>query len=282
MTGALPDITRTRAPGPAPKVAGLPMYVGNKAGVEALWRQIAARLRDRGLGNIPDLPAWPDDYLAHWREPALLLSQACGYPLVTALPGQVRVVGAFRYNVPGCAGVLCRSQLVVRTQDPTATLADFRGRRVAYNGTDSQSGYNSLRALIAPMARDGRFFASHLETGGHLKSVLAVQGGLADIASIDCVSLAEFRRHTPHATGGVRVLGETAAYPGLPLVTAASTDDATLAALRDLIAQAVRDPELASLWHDLFVTGFEPLDEAAYRTCSAMQDGALALGYPAL
>ncbi len=280
MTGALP--TTPSEPGTASQVVGLPMYAGNKVGVEALWQQIASRLRDRGLGGIPDLLAWPDDYLAHWREPALLLSQACGFPLTTALRGQVRVVGAFRYDVPGYEGVLCRSQLVVRAQDPAAALADFRGRRVAYNSTDSQSGYNSLRALIAPMTHDGIFFASHLETGGHLKSVLAVQGGLADIASIDCVSLAEFRKHRPDATRGIRVLGESAAYPGLPLITAASTGDATLAALRNVIAQAVRDPDLTSLWQDLFVTGFEPLDEAAYRICSAMQDGALALGYPAL
>ncbi len=280
MTSAMQAVANES--GAAPKVVGLPMYGGNKAGVQALWRQIASRLRARGLGNIPDLPAWPDDYLAHWREPALLLSQACGYPLVTALRGQVRVVGAFRYDVPGCTGVLCRSQLVVRAQDPAAALADFRGRRVAYNGTNSQSGYNSLRATIAPMARDGMFFASHLKTGGHLKSMRAVQGGLADIASIDCVSLAELHKHWPNATRGIRVLGETAAYPGLPLVTAGSTSDAELASLRDVIAQAVRDPELASLWRDLFVTGFEPLDEAAYLTCSAMQDGALALGYPAL
>jgi ABC-type phosphate/phosphonate transport system substrate-binding protein len=280
MTDALQVIDG--GPGAAPRVGGLPMYGGNKAGVEALWYQIAARLRARGLGTIPDLPAWPDDYLAHWREPALLLSQACGYPLVTALSGQVRVVGAFHYDVPGCEGFLCRSQLVVRAEDPTAVLADFRGRRVAYNGTNSQSGYNSLRALIAPMTPGGAFFASHMETGGHLKSVLAVRDGLADIASIDCVSLAAFRKHTPDATRGIRVLGETAEYPGLPLVTAASTSDAALAALRDVITQAVGEAELGSLWRDLFVTGFEPLDEEAYLTCSAMRDGALALGYPAL
>ena len=263
-------------------VGGLPMYQGNKAGVELLWHHIAPRLHAHGLGQVPALPAWPQDYHAHWRAPGLLLTQACGYPLVTALVGQVRVVGAFRYDVPGCDGVMCRSQVVVRTDEPATALADFRGRRVAYNGSDSQSGYNSLRALVAPLAHHGAFFASHLQTGGHLNSVLAVQAGKADIASIDCVSLAEFRTHTPEATGGIRVLCETAPYPGLPLVTAASTSDATLAALRTVLAQALGEPELAALWQALFISGFEPLDESAYRTCSAMHDSALALGYPVL
>ncbi len=263
-------------------VGGLPMYVSNKAGVQALWSELASRLRARGLGAVPELPAWPDDYLTHWREPGLLLSQACGYPLVTALTGQVRVVGAFRYDAPGCNGVFCRSQVVVPASDPATTLADFRGRRVAYNGTDSQSGYNSLRALVAPLARDGVFFASHLETGGHLKSVLAVRDGLADIASIDCVSLAEFRKHSPEATNGVRVLCQSDAYPGLPLVTAASTSDATLATLRDVLSRALDDPQLVPLWRALFIAGFEPVDESAYQPIVALQDAAFALHYPVL
>ncbi len=265
-----------------PTVGGLPMYLGNKTGVQAVWNHLAPRLRALGLGALPEVPAWPQDYLAHWRAPDLLLTQACGYPLVTALVGQVRVVGAFRYDVAGCNGVMCRSQVVVRTDEPATTLADFRGRPVAYNGTDSQSGYNSLRALVAPLAHRGAFFGSHIETGGHLNSVLAVQAGRADIASIDCVSLAEFRTHTPEATRGIRVLCETAPYPGLPLVTAASTSDATLAALRSVLQQAVGDPALAALWQALFISGFEPLDEASYRTCSVMREDALALGYPAL
>ncbi len=258
------------------------MYAGNKPGVQALWNELAARLSAGGLRDVPGAPTWPDDYLVHWREPGLLLSQACGYPLVTALTGQVRVVGAFHYDVPGCDGILCRSQVVARAEDRAATLADFRGRRVAFNGTDSQSGYNSLRALVAPLAHDGAFFASHLETGGHLKSVMAVRDGRADIASIDCVSLAEFRRHTPEATHGTRVLCETAAYPGLPLVTSAATGDATLATLREVVAQAVADPQLAALWQALFITGFEPVDEAAYRPIVAMQEAAFTRNYPAL
>lgn len=263
----------------ATPASGLPMYVGNRSGVETLWRQLAGRLRARGLRQVADLPAWPTDYLAHWRNPALLLSQACGYPLVTALTGQVRVVGAFRYDVPGCEGIFCRSQVVVRAKDPARTLEDFRGRRVAYNGTDSQSGYNSLRALVAPLARNGSFFGSHLETGGHLRSVQAVGDGRADVASIDCVSLAEFRRHSPEVTGPVRVLCETDAYPGLPLITGAHTDDTTLAVLRSVVAEAVHDAALSPLWRDLFIVGFEPVDATVYRRCTEMQDGAFALGY---
>ena len=103
------------------------------------------------------------------------------------------MVGAFQYDVPGCTGVFQRSQVVLRADDPSVALADLRGRRVAFNGTDSQSGYNRLRALVAPLARDGHFFGSRLETGAHAESLKSVQDGKADVAAIDCVSLAGFR-----------------------------------------------------------------------------------------
>ena len=263
-------------------IASLPMYHSNMAPVEELWRAIAGRLRVLGVHQVQPTLTWPQDFSAHWRAPDLLLSQTCGYPLVTQLAGKVQVVGGFHYSAPGCRGVLNRSQLVVRDGDPAKTLADLRGRRVAYNGVNSQSGYNSLRALVAPLARDGKFFDSHLETGAHHTSVMAVRDGLADVASIDCVSLAGFARYKPELVRGVRVLGQSAPYPGLPLITAAGTDVATLAALRSALGQAVRDPALAQVRADLFITGFEPLGFPAWQTCSDMQNAALALGYPAL
>ncbi len=266
----------------AVRVGALPMYGSNPAAVAQLWALLAARLQDAGLTDAPMQAKWPIDYHAHWLEPHLLLSQACGFPLVTVLTHQVRVVGAFHYEVPGCTGVLQRSQIVVRADDRSLDLADFRGRRVAYNGTDSQSGYNSLRACIAPLARDGKFFGARLQTGAHAESLRAVRDGRADIAAIDCVSLAGFRRCAPEVVQGIRVLTETSAYPGLPLITSAHTDDETLAALRAALAQLVRDPAGAAPLHDLFITGFEALDYSAYQACTAMRDAAWALHYPEL
>lgn len=267
---------------PVALVASLPMYHRNPAAVERLWAGIAARLIGDGLAGVPSRPAWPGDFHAHWLEPQLLLSQACGFPLVIELGLKVRVVGTFHYDAPGCSGALQRSQIVVRTDDPAKSLADLRGRCVAYNATDSNSGYNSLRAVVAPLARHGRFFGSGLKTGSHIESIKAVRDGRADIAAIDCVSLAEFTRYAPEVTQGVRVLMQSDRYPGLPLITAGDTDDATLAALRSALAHVVRDPALAQPLDALFITGFEPLDFADYRPCQELYDKAMALGCPAL
>ncbi|MEO6624874.1 MAG: PhnD/SsuA/transferrin family substrate-binding protein, partial [Burkholderiaceae bacterium] len=226
-------------------VGALPMYHCHPTAVEQLWAVLTRRLTSAGLAGVPLQPQWPTNYHAHWLQPGLLLSQACGYPLVTVLGEKVQVVGAFHYDVPGCTGVFQRSQVVVRADDSSADMEDLRGRRVAFNGTESQSGYNSLRALVAPLARNGQFFGARLQTGAHVESVKAVRDGKADVASIDCVSLAGFRRYAPDVVQDVRVLTETAAYPGLPLITAAGTDKPTLAVLRLVMAQLTHDPAAA-------------------------------------
>ena len=266
----------------ATPVGALPMYNNHPEAVRQLWALLAARLAAAGLADVPVQPQWPTDYHAHWLQPGLVLSQACGYPLVTVLGEKVRVVGAFEYDVPGCSGVFQRSQVVVRANDPAQELVDLRGRQVAFNATNSQSGYNCLRALVAPLSRAGQFFGARLQTGSHLESVKAVRDGKADVAAIDCVSLAGFRRYAPDVVQGVRVLTETAAYPGLPLITAAGTNPETLALLRQMLGQLMRDPAAAPHLRALFIRGFEALDFPDYLPCAAMRDAAMALHYPVL
>ena len=260
------------------RLAALPNYDSKPSALEAFWRALRPRLARAGLQDLPERLSWPTELLAHWRDPALLLGQTCGYPLVTELAGQVRVVGSLLYDAPGCEGVRNRSQLVVRSDDPATSIEQLRGRTVAYNSSDSQSGYNALRSLVAPLAGDGRFFGRSIETGRHRSSVEAVRDGRADIASIDCISLAGFRRNLPDSVLGLRVLCETDDFAGLPLVTSLQTDDATLALLRRALAATIADPANASTCADLLLIGFEPLEYAAYSKHMAMRDDAYALG----
>lgn len=261
--------------------ASLPMYLSAPRDTEALWAHLRQGLAGHGLRHLPPL-SWPADLDAHWRDPGLLLSQACGYPLMTRLAGQVRLVGTFRYAVPGCSGHQCRSQLVARAEDGARALADFRGCTVAYNSTDSQSGYNSLRAMVAPLAEGGRFFASAVASGGHRRSLELVRDGLADVAAVDCVSLAGFQAHAPEVCAGLVVVGQSAPYPGLPLITSRHTSDSDLSALRTTLRAAVQSPALAPTLQALFISGFDPVELPAYQVCLGMHEQAMALAYPAL
>ena len=66
------------------RLASLPMYCEAEVRpvTERWWSGLARHLRDRGVSGVPDTLTWPDDYHGHWRSPALLFSQTCGYPFV--------------------------------------------------------------------------------------------------------------------------------------------------------------------------------------------------------
>lgn len=248
---------------------------------DALGAALGQALRRAGF----DAPEGLDralDYKTQWTQPDLLLAQACGYPLVTLLAGQVRYVATPCYDAPGCEGPRYCSFLVVRRDDPAKVLGELRGRRAAFNRDYSQSGYNALRHAVAPLARGGRFFGRTLETGGHLGSLEAVAVGGADVAAVDCVTHALARRHRPAVLEGLRVLARTAAAPGLPLITRAAASDEEVERLRQALREVFAAPELAEARAALLLAGLEELPANAYASLTRMQQQATALGYPTL
>jgi len=249
------------------RTASLPMYDMNPAAVQAWWEGIAQALRAQGVAHVPRAASWPADLDAHWHAPRLLLSQTCGHPLATRLHDVVQVVGAFRYTAPGCSGILYRSELVVRDDAPGHRLEDFKGAVAAINDLQSHSGCHALRALVAPLAApSASFFARELESGSHRASLALLRSGRADIAAIDCISLAAIRCHAPEWVAGLRVIGSTAPSPGLPLITSAGTTLAELQALRRALASASAsaDPKLAKAREALFIDGFEAVPASTW------------------
>jgi ABC-type phosphate/phosphonate transport system substrate-binding protein len=254
-----------------PRTAALPMYDADRAAVQAWWQGLAAALRAEGIdGAVPELD-WPRDLDAHWRNPNLLLSQACGYPLVARLAGVVQVIGAFRYNAEGCAGIDYRSEIVVRDDDPGEHLEDFRGRTAVCNDRNSYSGFHALRARVEPLAQDGPFFARWVESGAHRASIELVRDGAADIAAIDCITLAGLRRQAPQLLSGMRLVGSTALAPGLPLITAAATTPDELQRIRRALRAACATPSLAQVRERLFIDGFDAVDASAWRSIADLR-----------
>lgn len=258
----------------------LPMYYPAGNAVQVFWDALRAELLTQlpSSVSLPEALAWPVDYHAHWLSPSLLLSQSCGYPFTHVLHGKVQLLGTFTYGVPGAQGIYCRSQVIRRRDDTRNTLAEFRGGTVAYNGRDSQSGYNALRALIAPLAAHGSFFGNALETGAHLQSALAVRDGRADIAAIDAVTWALAQNTSPVLTQGLKVLTETPPYPGLPLITSLQTPADVVLALQTTLHNVATQARFADIRAALHITGFVKTNLADYAQCNAMEDQAGALG----
>ena len=247
---------------------------------DALWAALRDALRARGVA-APRALSRPDDPHAPWDRPDLLLGQTCGWPYVSALRGRVRRVATPCYDAEGCEGPMYRSAIVARVGAEPG-LAGLRGRRVAFNAPQSWSGFQALRAALAPLAEGGRFFGGAVETGGHRASGRAVAEGTADCAALDCVSWALIRAVEPETAARLTVVGWTEAAPGLPLVTAGATDDATLAALREAVEAAFGPDGPAGPRQALRIAGGGTVEDAAYDRLAAAAAEADRAGYPRL
>ena len=259
-----------------------PMYAVDPRAVEVFWQGLRSHMIAAGVESVPDSLEWPQEFYEHWLSPTLLLSQTCGYPLTTGLAGRVNYLCTPRFRAAGCEGASYSSAVVIREDDPALSIVDCAGRRVAFNSSDSQSGYNALRALVAPHAKNGRFFSDSIETGAHRLSLRAIKAGQADVAAIDAITFALLSKGKPEEVEGLRILGYTDKAPGLPLITSLRTPPSDVARLRRALDEACADPELAQCCAALLLEGFELLPPAAYDAIGAMRNRAIGLAYPEL
>ncbi|APR39798.1 phosphate/phosphite/phosphonate ABC transporter substrate-binding protein [Paraburkholderia sp. SOS3] len=261
-----------------PWIAALPMYNVSPS-LAACWRDWLADV----LGIVEPAARIVDggnDLSALWRRNDLLLSQTCGYPLTHELRDAVQLVATPCFDAPGCDGPCYSSALITHAGASFATLESLRGSTVAFNQTDSNSGFNTLRHVFAPLARGGRFFDSSIETGSHLASLQAVAERRADLAAIDCVTMAFVRDERPALAHAVRQIGWTEASPGLPLIASKALPADRIIALRSALKQALLlQPARA---RRLRLKGFEIRSMDDYARISELENEAIERGYARL
>lgn len=267
-----------------PREASLPMYNVRELhpAYRAFWQALRERAARHGATDLPadirlDRPSVPTRIGAE-----VAFTQVCGFPLLTSLKGQATILLTPVYDAPGCEGPTHRAFFVVRADSPYQGLEDLRGKRIACNSLLSNSGMNLPRRTIADRACGRPYFAERIMTGTHGESIEAVLDGRADVASIDCVTDAVFRRHRPAQMARLRILAETVASPSLPFVTSRATDAATAEALRKALLDLTASSEGRELCAALLIRGFEHLDEPDYAPILVHQDEAARLGYPEL
>jgi ABC-type phosphate/phosphonate transport system substrate-binding protein len=205
---------------------------------------------DAGKLIAPDpatLPPDEFDFHEFWLSPALLFGQTCWGPMELGLARHVQVVAQPNYDAfEGGQGELYSSALV-RAADGGPAVASsrdgkavipldlMRGKRFTFNNLDSMSGLIGLTRDLEAMGESLDIFASRSESGGHRSSIVAIAEGRADVAAIDCQSWALAQRFEP-AAQGVKVVGWTARRKGLPYITARTTPEKIVAAMREAVA----------------------------------------------
>lgn len=256
-------------------LAELPMYTApeviRNASEEWIRHSLALLGVQRGR--------WPgDDLHALFLAPELLFTQTCGYPLMTALRGRVRLVGRPDFDLPYSADGKHCSLLLVREDDPRNDLDALRRCRGAANNPDSNTGMNLLRHALAPQQCGGRYFSELHWSGSHRQSLAWLREGRVDLIAVDSVTFAYLALHSPTETAGVRLLLRSAESPTLPYITAG--DEVLAEDLRQTLNLALEQhPALAAT---LRIRRVLPAAEADYQVLLGYEREAAALGLAAL
>ncbi|MER9948932.1 PhnD/SsuA/transferrin family substrate-binding protein [Mesorhizobium sp. M0047] len=253
-----------------------------RAQIDAQWAGLRDAFRQKAIdapetivrrnGDLPPMPGGihdaqgaliasdpatlpPDELDFHrlWLHPALLFAQTCWGPMELGLSRHVQVIGQPSYDgYEGGQGELYSSAIVMLADGapsvaspadggPLIPLDRIRGKRFTFNNLDSMSGLIGLTRDLEAMGESLDLFASRSKSGGHRSSIVAIAEGKADVAAIDCESWVLAQRFEP-AARKVRVVGWTGRRKGLPYITAATTPEKTVTALREALVGLTEQP----------------------------------------
>jgi ABC-type phosphate/phosphonate transport system substrate-binding protein len=215
-----------------------------------------------------------------WLSPQLKLTQTCGYPLMTRLRDQVRLMGRPVYTLPNSAAGNHCSVLMVRADDPRQDLAGFFGSVGLINSQDSNSGMNLLRHALAPWQQGGRFFSRAIITGSHRQSLRGLQDQAGDLAAIDSVTHDYLARDNSDELSGLRILMRSVSSPCLPYITARNTSAAEAEQIRLAMNQALA--ELPAVATTLAIAQVLAASEDDYQPILDIEQQAADLGLAAL
>lgn len=233
-------------------IAALPMYdrPENRAAHDALWALIRDALRGRGI-EAPDALDREVAYDEGWERPDLVIGQVCNLPWRARLRDRVTRIAASDYGLPGTEPGFYHSVMVARRGEALPARPRF-----ALNSPLSNSGWDAPQEWAA---REGVAIRPVLITGAHVESARAVAEGRADLAGIDAVTWRMLERWEP-AAARLRVVGRTAATPGMTFVAAGTVDPAPRrAALAEAVAALPGEARAV-----LGLRGVAVLPDAAY------------------
>ncbi len=244
----------------APFRADLPMYDWPElaSANDTLWIAIAGALHEHGVAAPAKLERFPDLW-ALWQDPALLLSQTCGAPLVRQLRGKTRYVATPEFVVPGCEGATYSSVIVTRAGARHGSLSDLSNAVAAVNDRDSVSGFWSMASV-------GLRPSSLKLSGSHRRSARMVVEGEVDFAAIDAMCWDLLARFDRQIWSQLSPLGWTAPAPAPPYLTSQRVGDAGAQRLAEALQMAVRDPEASDACAELRLGGVARLSAAHYAT----------------
>lgn len=181
-----------------------------------------------------------------------------------------------------------RAYLITSRTGPVHKLEDLRGKVFAFSDPDSNTGCIVPRFLLAERGEVPQsFFGKTMFTYSHDNSILAVSRALVDGAFVHEHIWEYFKRKSPAATAGTRVIFESEPFGNPPLVASASMPGPLKNRIRELLFSMHRDAEGAAILEELLIDRFMPPDEHLYdpirrmhARLSSLEDGHDAVSQP--
>lgn len=235
---------------------------------DSWWTGLTWHFRRLGVPDVPEHLSRPGEGFEFWLAPDLLLSQTCGYPLVTVLAERATLLGTPCYGFDGCDGPNYCSFIIVRADCPADSISALRDHCCAVNLAESWSGHHALRLAAQTLIDDGKPNFEIVQSGSHIASIEAVRSGTADFAAVDCVLFGLLTRHQPQQTNMLRILARTPPMPGLPLIAGAAATNEDIRCMKQGLRAAFDDPELDSVRKLLQLKGFQFTTMANYHRMS--------------
>lgn len=251
----------------------LSMYVapGRVRQAQEDWLERTLELIGERRGQGP-----PIDSPSRWFSPELLLSQTCGYPLVTSLRGKVRLIGRPCYELPHSSGGYHCSLILCRADSPITDLAGFAGSHGLINADDSNSGMNLFRHTLSTV-KEGGFFSKVSFTGAHRESIRRLKNHDGDLASIDSVTYDYLDKFQSEEIKGLKIIARSDVSPCLPYITSVLRTEDEANKIRYALNEALKQlPEVAQ---DLAIKEVLPANEENYEVLLQYERFAVERGF---
>ncbi|MDW8096073.1 MAG: phosphate/phosphite/phosphonate ABC transporter substrate-binding protein [Aquificaceae bacterium] len=157
------------------------------------------------------------------------------------------------------------SLVVTRVEKPYRRLTDFKGKPYAFSDPKSNSGslvptYELLKRGIRP----SEFFKPVVYTYSHYESILAVQKGFVEGASVDSLVYKHAIRLNPGLARELKVVEVYGPYPTKPIVYRTGLDRTVLKKLREALLSMGREEEGKRVLEALGISGFSTVEESFY------------------
>jgi ABC-type phosphate/phosphonate transport system substrate-binding protein len=258
------------------------MYAVTPA-VEAAWHSLLERIT-AAAGVTFDYVAYPAPRPLEtlWARPDLGCVFMCGYPVALQIAHVVPLAAPIPRAAWAAGRPVYRSDLIVREDAAFTRLEETFGGRAGWTVEHSHSGFNAFRHHLLQFRTPARpnLYREMVTNLVTARAILdAVRAGRIDVGPLDAYWHLLTAQHNPALTAGIRILASTDVATVPAFVTAASTPESTIDALRRAFADASAQSWFGEYAAQLLIDGFAPVAAVDYARTLEWDRAAKAAGY---